>query len=283
MNSCRLHDYFWPICCALLINGMLFMGIAVLCRESPSSKEMTISSPIHLAAGAFAVPSQPAHAELPQPAVPELPSEPEKIPEIPRLSDAAVHSQVEPVSEIELPQLQHEIAPDLMPVKIPKPSEGVKSKAKPKRLSARPAQVPAAESVLPEVIASPAGTAVTSGTPGKSSGAAAGQALAGADLNSREFGLGEVDQAPQVIKQHKPSYPLLARRRNLTGNVTVKFLVDRRGKVCKPKIIEAHPEGVFEQSVLESVTKWRFKPGVYQGSEVSTWVVLPIQFRLAGG
>jgi protein TonB len=44
--------------------------------------------------------------------------------------------------------------------------------------------------------------------------------------------------------------------------------------------VESNPQGYFEQSALEAIRHWRFKPGIYRGKAVATWVTLPIQFRL---
>ncbi len=95
-----------------------------------------------------------------------------------------------------------------------------------------------------------------------------------------EFGMDEVDEKPRVLQKVNPVYPHRAKRRNIKGKVTVKFLVSVSGDVTKPSVVEAKPEGVFEQSVLQAIQRWRFKPGYYQGKPVPTWVILPIQFNL---
>ncbi len=99
---------------------------------------------------------------------------------------------------------------------------------------------------------------------------------------SRQFGLGEVDQVPQLIKRVEPFYPYSARIRGITGKVVVKFLVDSKGYVRKPVILKATPKGIFEEPVLQAVRRWRFRPGYWHGHPVATWVVLPIRFKLSG-
>lgn len=99
-------------------------------------------------------------------------------------------------------------------------------------------------------------------------------------VGKSEFQLGEVDEAPRIISKAEPSYPYTARRRKIDGKVIVRFLVDPKGKVQKPRIIQANPEGVFEDSVLAAIRKWRFKPGYFKGQAVATWVVLPVYFKL---
>ncbi len=97
-----------------------------------------------------------------------------------------------------------------------------------------------------------------------------------------ELGMDDVDQKPGILKKVNPTYPHRARRRNIRGKVTVKFLVSVNGDVTRPSIVKAHPKGIFEQSVLKAIREWRFTPGYYKGNPIPTWVVLPIQFNLNG-
>ena len=97
-----------------------------------------------------------------------------------------------------------------------------------------------------------------------------------------EFESGQVDQPPQVISRVPPVYPYSAKRRGVTGEVVVRFLVDIQGRVQRLKVMESTPAGIFDKCVHQAVTKWRFKPGVFQGRAVPTWVVVPIKFKLTG-
>ncbi|WP_457572219.1 energy transducer TonB [Desulfovulcanus sp.] len=94
------------------------------------------------------------------------------------------------------------------------------------------------------------------------------------------FELSQLDQPPKIISKVKPIYPFIARRRNITGKVVVRFLVDEHGYVRKITIEQASPRGIFEQSVIAALKKWRFRPGRYQGKPVPAWIQLPIQFSL---
>jgi protein TonB len=117
-----------------------------------------------------------------------------------------------------------------------------------------------------------------------SSGVGAGASSAGGSPGHgggvpNELDLKQVDQAPSVLKKVEPEFPLEARRLHMGGKVVVKFLVRTDGSVAKASVVKADPEGVFDQSALDAIGKWRFKPGRYKGSDVATWVVLTIQFR----
>jgi len=78
----------------------------------------------------------------------------------------------------------------------------------------------------------------------------------------------------------KPLYPEHARRQHKTGVVTLKFLVDVEGRVHQPSVVEAYPRGVFEESALAAIARWRFAPAMRQGRPVATWLMLPVRFTL---
>ncbi len=98
----------------------------------------------------------------------------------------------------------------------------------------------------------------------------------------QEFQLAQVDAPPTIVSRVEPDYPAMARRQRLSGKVVIKFLVDPHGRVKRASVLQAAPQGVFESCVLDAVAKWRFKPGLYQGHPVATWVILPIQFKVSG-
>ncbi len=92
--------------------------------------------------------------------------------------------------------------------------------------------------------------------------------------------LNEVDQRPLLLSRVSPVYPDEARQQRITGKVSVKFIVDRGGNVKNPAIIRSEPSDVFDQSVIEAVLKWRFKPAIHEGKPVNTRLIVPIRFDL---
>lgn len=93
-------------------------------------------------------------------------------------------------------------------------------------------------------------------------------------------GIGHVDTLPRILRKVEPRYPVGAREGGLAGSVKVRFLVDARGRVRDTHVVQADPAGVFEESALAAVRKWRFKPARRDGRSVPTYVVLPIRFSL---
>lgn len=94
------------------------------------------------------------------------------------------------------------------------------------------------------------------------------------------FDIAEVDQAPKVIYQVPPVYPLAAKHRGIAGKVVIKFIVQVDGSVDGIQVESATPANLFEQSAINAVKKWRFKPGRRHNQPVATRVELPIEFKL---
>lgn len=102
----------------------------------------------------------------------------------------------------------------------------------------------------------------------------------------QEFMLNEVDTPPVAIKVLPPNYPSKKSFEGILlyaeGRVYVKFVVTKDGGVRSPEIVKAVPKGMFEESALEAVKKYRFKPATKNGKPVDCSVILPIKFSMPG-
>jgi protein TonB len=94
------------------------------------------------------------------------------------------------------------------------------------------------------------------------------------------FTTGQLDAPLTALAQIPPIYPLVAKRRNIEGWVTVRFVVDELGQVGRITVLAAEPEGIFEQNVLRCIAGWRFKPGTVGGTPVKSLVEQTITFKL---
>ncbi len=79
-----------------------------------------------------------------------------------------------------------------------------------------------------------------------------------------------VDVKPSPTAAMEPVYPLRAERMGIQGYVNVEFTVTKDGRAKDIRIIEAKPKNVFEQSVINCVSSWRFSPGKKDGQSVET-------------
>lgn len=94
------------------------------------------------------------------------------------------------------------------------------------------------------------------------------------------YTMGEIDSPLVALVKIPPIYPIRATRRSIEGFVTVEFLVTNQGCVEDLHIIEASPKGIFDQSVIQCVSHWKFKPGTVQGFPVATQARTTIRFEL---
>ncbi|WP_111978054.1 energy transducer TonB [Algibacillus agarilyticus] len=75
-----------------------------------------------------------------------------------------------------------------------------------------------------------------------------------------------------------PVYPRRAAQRGIEGYVIVEFTVNKSGAVKDPFVVEAQPEGVFNQAALNAALKFKYKPRVVSGEPVE---VAGVQNRIS--
>lgn len=76
-------------------------------------------------------------------------------------------------------------------------------------------------------------------------------------------------------------YPRRAMQRGIQGYVIVEFTVGKSGAVQDPIVLEAQPEGIFEQAAIDAVLKFKYKPRVINGESTAVaGVQTRIEFEL---
>jgi len=66
----------------------------------------------------------------------------------------------------------------------------------------------------------------------------------------------------------EPVYPPDAKEQGIEGWVVVQFTIDASGKVKDATVVEAQPQGVFEQAAIDAVSRWKYDPPVEGGQSV---------------
>jgi protein TonB len=78
-------------------------------------------------------------------------------------------------------------------------------------------------------------------------------------------------------------YPRRALQRGIEGYVDIEFTVSKLGSVTNPKVIQASPEGIFEQAALDATLKYKYKPRVVNGEPMAvSGVEVRVTFELGG-
>jgi|GEM_PF-3430576 len=97
--------------------------------------------------------------------------------------------------------------------------------------------------------------------------------------NSEIKQIAQVEKPPVPVIAPSPEYPVLAIKANLEGEVVVKLLVDRAGKVKKTEVQYATDE-IFIEPALNVAKNWVFTPAIMNGKSVPVWVAVPFKFKL---
>ena len=90
---------------------------------------------------------------------------------------------------------------------------------------------------------------------------------------------GSVDIKPKITNRSPMEYPTNAAKNSTKGFVIVNLLIAKDGSVELAKIIESHPKGVFDNTVLNGVRSWRFSPAKYKGKPVKVWAKQKVSFN----
>lgn len=128
----------------------------------------------------------------------------------------------------------------------------------------------------------PAAATANTATNATASAPSASTGQGGGTHGGGVFAASQLDGPLAAISKAAPVYPAAAKRRNIEGWIKVKFLVDEQGQVDRVSVLEAEPEGIFDQAVLRCVSAWRFKPGTKGGVAVKALVEQTITFKLEG-
>lgn len=107
------------------------------------------------------------------------------------------------------------------------------------------------------------------------------------DTEGRPEGAGarqESATAPYLIPAYRlnnpPRYPVAARMRGQQGLVVVSAEVNPDGTVGNARVKHSSGHGPLDNSALDAVRNWVFKPGRRMGVPVAMWVDVPIRFAL---
>ncbi len=177
-----------------------------------------------------------------------------------------------PLQQIQLTRLRR--AEPEPPEDKPDPPEEIKApKAPPKQLTQRRPAMKAlsmAIDINPRLPAAPGAPALPQ---------VMSTALDDLDLTGL-FNPGDLDQPLTVLSRIPPVYPFRAKTKGIEGWVSVAFTVNEQGLVQDIRILEAEPETIFNDSVIQCLSVWRFKPGRIDGEPVKTRVSTRIRFEL---
>jgi TonB family protein len=89
-----------------------------------------------------------------------------------------------------------------------------------------------------------------------------------------------VDEKPRLKFKIKPVFPYFAKEMELEGFVEIEFVVNENGSTVKAFVIKSKPEKVFDESALNTISKWKFYPAKVKGIPVKCKCTVKINFQL---
>ncbi len=96
----------------------------------------------------------------------------------------------------------------------------------------------------------------------------------------RDEPLVEAQFHADVLRNPKPPYPLLARRRGYEGRVLLSVLVHADGAGSGVTLKQSSGHAMLDEAALDTVKRWRFLPARRGATPVESRVDVPIVFRL---
>ncbi len=83
-----------------------------------------------------------------------------------------------------------------------------------------------------------------------------------------------------LTRSAKPNYPQAALERGTEGWVDLTFTVRTDGSVADVSVSAAEPAGIFEQSAMAAVRRWRYEPVKREGRAVEQRARLRLRFSI---
>lgn len=88
----------------------------------------------------------------------------------------------------------------------------------------------------------------------------------------------DLDVFPRTKSPIAPAYPNAAIAARSTGFVTLHVLIDEAGRVVRADVVDAAPDGMFEEAAQQAVTAVAFHPAQKNGRNVRSRVLFRIEF-----
>lgn len=90
----------------------------------------------------------------------------------------------------------------------------------------------------------------------------------------------QVDVHPSPLQPVLPDYPPNAGEKGVAGTITLLLLIDEQGIVKEVSVVEAKPEGYFEESAMGAFRAARFAPAQKNGRAVKSRVLIRVTYEL---
>ncbi len=84
----------------------------------------------------------------------------------------------------------------------------------------------------------------------------------------------------EFLNNKQPKYPALSIRRGEEGQVLLRVMVDENGFAKNVEIIKSSSYNLLDLTALQTIKNWRFVPAKKFGQNITSSVLVPINFKL---
>ncbi|HEY2739208.1 MAG TPA: energy transducer TonB, partial [Thermoanaerobaculia bacterium] len=101
-----------------------------------------------------------------------------------------------------------------------------------------------------------------------------------AEAGSKPVRVGGDVQRPEILTRTAPVYPESAKANKVEGVVVLECVIDEQGKVTQAELKQTSRNQDLDQSALDAVKTWTFKPATVKGKPVAVYYTLTMNFQL---
>jgi len=92
------------------------------------------------------------------------------------------------------------------------------------------------------------------------------------------YAASQLDVYPRALQTIAPAYPTGALETQTAGFVTLLVLIDEVGRVMGTTVVDATPDGVFEQAAQQALAEAIFYPAQREGHSVRSRILVKVEF-----
>jgi len=92
------------------------------------------------------------------------------------------------------------------------------------------------------------------------------------------FAKDEVDRPATAISDVMLRYPREAFAAGTHGTVILEVFIDQQGSVARTRVVEAVPQGIFEDAAQEAIAQLRYRPAYKDGGKVRSRRLVQVVF-----
>ncbi|MEE9354906.1 MAG: energy transducer TonB [Methylococcaceae bacterium] len=94
-----------------------------------------------------------------------------------------------------------------------------------------------------------------------------------------KMGRGKISTNLIPLVRVPPRYPIRAASRRIKGWVKIEFTIAEDGSVKEPKVVDAEPSNIFNDSALQAIIRWKFKPKIIDGEPFEQRAVQILEYK----